>query len=165
MISRRTVTLGLGMGGLLLLVPGITAALRGCAAINRPIPFVDVRELSSHARIEFPPGARILESERFGALNVYGYARVEIPADGLESFLAQPTFAGKTTRNNSPPEESPIEPFYSPKLVESWQLSRIRRSISAQVGALNSPNERSPLQLFLSLDDPKHPIAHLHWYN
>lgn len=166
LVTTRTVTLVLGLAGMLFLAPRCASMLRMHAATQHPIPLKDVDEVASRARLRFPPGSRLIESEWRGALNTHGYARVELPSDRIDEFLSQPSFHGRYERSDGPVPEgrNPVaDNPLNPTLLERWRLSHVRRSILARAGELNSPV--MPLGLFIDLDDPKQPVAYLHWYD
>jgi hypothetical protein len=166
MLSWRIVGLGCGLACLLALVPLCSSTLRSCAAMEHPVAFQTIEEVASKARVEFPEGSRLVEGEWFGALNTYGYASVKLPADRLNEFLSQTSFAGKCERASVPIEYNPVEENpHNPALLKRWNLSKVTHSISAHVGELNSPSDRMPLALFIDTDNPRTPTAYLHWYN
>jgi len=169
MANKRMLGAGVALALLLVVIlavtPSVSKAVVWWAGNQHPWPFHDVDEVGTRARLTFPPGSRLVDGEWFGNWNIYGYARVTLPPDRLEEFLAQGPFLGNYKRSDVPLKDNPIDGnAHNPELVKRWRLSQVQRSIHASGGHLDSGGH-IPVTLFIDLDDPQAPLAHLHWYN
>lgn len=161
MLGWRTVRMAIGLAGMVLIIPPGVTLMRSWATVNKTVALTDLQELEWRTQVHFPPGSRLVEGERFNALNTFIYARVELPSrDSAKAFVAQPRFDGAMDRTNILVDELPDDPA----LLQRWQLSRIKHPLSAQGGRLNDPGG-SPVSVVIDLDHPTNPVLFLHFYD
>lgn len=173
MPNKRVIGLTMGMGALLALALGIAVVIHGCGPADHHVPFEDIGDLARKSSLRFPPGSRLLDGYWYGFRsswgwgNTYAYARVDLPPDQVTQFFKQPVFGGVIRYGKEPLEEldeiNVAQPAHDAALLLRWNLTRVRKSASAQGGELNSG--QNPVAAFVDLDDPAHPLLYLHWYN
>jgi len=158
---------------LILLVLAVLAAAwigRSNLTASGTVPLTSLDEVARSASLTFPPGSRLTFGEWHHSLNSFGYARVELPPGQVTAFLQQSVFGGVIERRSEAAESldhiNIARLPHDRPLVERWNLLGVRNAVTAGGGELNGgPGSHIPVDAFVDVDHPEHPVLYLHWYD
>jgi hypothetical protein len=167
--DRRTRRLAVGItAGIIILVMACVAAVSGRYVrpvlaerlewgrygAGPPVELTSLAVVTEKTDLEFPDAALLIDGEYIGQLFPYVIAKIRMPHDDVDEFLAQHPFLGETNRD--------LKAFHDVPMMKErgWDVESIEEFVSV------SGRQRHGYEILavvVDLDDPSGAVVYLYW--